>query len=188
MDVFDRALEKVLVFEGGWVDDVRDPGGETYCGISRRANPSWVGWATLDGLRKRGHKPQGQVFPGLSSLVAQRYRLRYWETFRGDDVALVSDDLAVEMFNHAVHCGVGRAVEFLQRGLNVLNDRGRLWPDIAVDGAMGVRTMHALQASLTQKRAGNLVVLVRALYGAFLVGLVEKNPTLEAYHGWWKRV
>tara|TARA_Y100001951_G_C11296045_1_gene275706 strand:+ start:4160 stop:4333 length:174 start_codon:yes stop_codon:yes gene_type:complete len=36
---FDASLEHVLLFEGGYVNDPRDPGGETRFGISKRSYP-----------------------------------------------------------------------------------------------------------------------------------------------------
>jgi len=36
---FNQALKKTLVFEGGYVNDPDDPGGETNFGISKRAYP-----------------------------------------------------------------------------------------------------------------------------------------------------
>ena len=36
---FDVAFEKLIGHEGGYVNDARDPGGETKYGISKRAYP-----------------------------------------------------------------------------------------------------------------------------------------------------
>ncbi len=38
---FQRALEHVLRFEGGYADHPRDPGGATKFGITRRTLASW---------------------------------------------------------------------------------------------------------------------------------------------------
>jgi lysozyme family protein len=47
--IFDRAFDLVIGSEGGYVNDPRDPGGETKFGISKRAYPD-VSIADLDVL------------------------------------------------------------------------------------------------------------------------------------------
>ena len=37
MAYFERAIDKTLAWEGGYVNDPKDPGGETKYGISKRA-------------------------------------------------------------------------------------------------------------------------------------------------------
>ena len=39
MGMFDYFIERVLVHEGGYVNDPRDPGGETKYGIAKRSYP-----------------------------------------------------------------------------------------------------------------------------------------------------
>ena len=39
-DTFDTAVTAVLSYEGGYVNDPNDPGGETNWGISKRAYPN----------------------------------------------------------------------------------------------------------------------------------------------------
>ncbi len=49
---FDQAFERVIGHEGGYVNDPRDPGGETRYGISRRSSGS-SGTASRSGLAMR---------------------------------------------------------------------------------------------------------------------------------------
>ena len=52
---FDQAFERVIGHEGGYVNDPRDPGGETKYGISRRAYPGEdIAGMTLAGWWARG--------------------------------------------------------------------------------------------------------------------------------------
>lgn len=44
---FKEAINKTLKFEGGYVNDPDDSGGETFLGISRVNNKSWKGWKLL---------------------------------------------------------------------------------------------------------------------------------------------
>ena len=49
---FHKALKRTAKYEGGYVNDPADAGGETYKGISRRANPKWDGWQLIDAHKK----------------------------------------------------------------------------------------------------------------------------------------
>ena len=44
---FRLAYKKIEAAEGGYVNDPDDKGGETYKGISRKANPDWNGWINI---------------------------------------------------------------------------------------------------------------------------------------------
>src|SRR2546426_796362 len=48
---FDYALTQLLKVEGGYANDPRDPGGETYKGISRVFWPNWSGWPLIDAAK-----------------------------------------------------------------------------------------------------------------------------------------
>ena len=49
---FNIEFEKLILAEGGYVNDSDDAGGETYLGISRKNNPKWIGWKTIDSIKK----------------------------------------------------------------------------------------------------------------------------------------
>ena len=49
---FDIEFEKLILAEGGYVNDHDDAGGETYLGISRKNNPNWSGWKLIDSIKK----------------------------------------------------------------------------------------------------------------------------------------
>lgn len=49
---FKTAYKKIEAAEGGYCFDPDDAGGETYKGISRRANPNWNGWISIDAIKK----------------------------------------------------------------------------------------------------------------------------------------
>src|SRR5438045_9518054 len=90
---FDQALALVLRFEGGYVNDEQDPGGETKFGISKRAYPN---------LDIRNLTPE---------LAGQIYASDYWGPSGCDRL---TPGMAVVVFDSAVHVGVRRAVAWLQ--------------------------------------------------------------------------
>lgn len=103
---YDKAIAHVLAFEGGYVNDPADPGGETNHGISKRAYP------LLD-------------IKNLSREQAVKiYRDRYWSEVHGDDLP---EPLAIMMMDSAVNCGISRSVRWLQKALGVQVD-GSLGP------------------------------------------------------------
>jgi lysozyme family protein len=103
---FDVCIDRVLAHEGGYVNDSRDPGGETRFGISKRAYPS------LDIKRL------------TREAAAEIYRRDYWRMVRGDDLPL---PVAFQVFDAAVNHGNDRAIRWLQDSAGVTAD-GKFGP------------------------------------------------------------
>lgn len=112
---FEKALELVLKNEGGYVNDPNDNGGETYKGISRRANPQWSGWKIIDGYKKKykDFKKKLDSDNELQKCVKSLYRSNYWNPIKGDD--LVHQDMAEEIFDAAVNFGITKAIKLAQK-------------------------------------------------------------------------
>lgn len=112
---FEKALELVLKNEGGYVNDPNDNGGETYKGISRRANPQWSGWKIIDGYKKKykDFKKKLDSDDELQKCVKSIYRSNYWNPIKGDD--LVHQDMAEEMFDATVNFGITKAIKLAQK-------------------------------------------------------------------------
>ena len=87
--------------EGGYVNDPKDPGGETRYGISKRAFPN----------------------EDIKNLSKERaydlYKEHYWDKVKADDLPYPLNFL---VFDFAVHSGVKRAVQVLQMVLKVTQD------------------------------------------------------------------
>ena len=101
MSSFDRAFALVVGEEGGYVNDVRDPGGETRFGISKRAHP------TVD--------IRNLTLAGAKAI----YKAEYWDTVQGD---ALPPALALILFDFGVNAGVKSAAMMLQRLLGVPAD------------------------------------------------------------------
>ena len=91
-----------------------------------------------------------------------------------------------------MNCGVGVAGRFLQRSLNVLNDRGRLYDDVAVDGLVGANTIGALSSLVAHRGTAEtdrlLAHMCNCLQGARYVELAERREKDERFlHGWMLR-
>lgn len=101
--VFDQAVAFVLQdrIEGGYVNDPRDPGGETNFGISKRVYPK----ININSLTRED--------------AVAIYRRDYWERAGCDDLP---PKLAVAAFDCAVNQGVGIAGRLMQKALKVKAD------------------------------------------------------------------
>ena len=103
---FDTAFETLITHEGGYVNNPRDPGGETKYGISKRSYPA-------------------EDIPNLTLARARFiYKRDFWDTVRGDELPY---DLAYNLFAGAVNSGRGQAVRWLQRAVRVADD-GKFGP------------------------------------------------------------
>jgi lysozyme family protein len=96
---FRKALAFVLPWEGGYVNDPDDPGGETKWGISKKAHP-FEDIALLSPER-----------------AAQIYADEYWTPLGCDGIEF---PLNVAVFDTAVNCGVKRAADWLKRSTNAI--------------------------------------------------------------------
>ena len=122
MSHFLPAFDRTMLLEGGLqlTEIADDNGGQTYAGLSRRANPLWDGWRFID---------RGEVPP--IELVRNAYRVGYWNPIWGDEI---SDQATAEsIYDFAVNAGPKVAIRCAQAVLGV-----------KTDGVMGNVTMAAL--------------------------------------------
>lgn len=107
---FQKSLKPVLVWEGGYVNHPKDPGGPTNKGVTQRV---------YDAYRANSGKPKQTVAKITSVEVEAIYKVQYWDVVKGDQLP-VGVDLAV--FDYAVNSGTGRASRALQKVLGVQQD------------------------------------------------------------------
>lgn len=185
---FDRAILKVLRHEGvefdragqpvpgrtGYVNHPDDHGGETNYGITRKV------------ALENGYAGSMRDIPYTK--VLDIYRRRYWDDLRGDEIP--DQEIAEELFDTGVNCGMRTAKEFLQRTLNVLNVKGTKYPDLVVDGVIGPRTIGALANALAVAPWYRLCILraLDSLQCVRYVELAERNRKFESFVPGWLRV
>lgn len=117
---FKSAYKKIEAAEGGYVFDPDDAGGETYKGISRKANSNWNGWISIDAIKKAHPTTFKGILkktPELEKKVQDLYKDKYWDCFELDDVP--SQLVAEQMFDTAVNQGQTAAIKFAQRVLDL---------------------------------------------------------------------
>ena len=118
MAKFDIEFNKLILSEGGYVDDPNDSGGETYLGISRKNNPKWIGWEVIDDEKKKGLKnitARLKKDKALTNSAKLLYKQNYWDVLELDDVP--SQTIAHELFDTCVNCGKATAIRIAQQVL-----------------------------------------------------------------------
>ena len=147
--------------EGGYANDPKDKGKETYCGISRVAFPNWKGWSFID--RQPQPVRHNAKFSYLKIAVEQFYRAEFWLKL---SCGFMQQDLANQLFDFAVNSGKSRAAKSLQ---TVLNKRGAF---LKVDGLIGAKTI----AALNRFDSGEIAKALFIERENFINKLIVKQP------------
>ena len=160
----------VIAIEGGYVNDRRDPGGETNMGITKRV-------AVENGYTGPMRSLPREV---AESIYYDRYLMQ------PGYAALIPVDAAVteELFDTTVNMGPARPGRWLQESINA-----RCGTKLAVDGRVGPGTVAAYTACQGKIGASKLCLDTldgldarqRAEYGR----LVRVNSSLKAFHRGW---
>lgn len=98
---FNFAIERVLKVEGGYVNDPKDPGGETQWGISKRSYPN----VDIKALTRDGAKAI--------------YLSDFWLRVHAD---AMPDVISYQALDFAVNSGIETAVRKLQAAAGVADD------------------------------------------------------------------
>lgn len=164
------------VSKTGYTDHPDDPGRETNFGI-KRGTAIQAGYCA--------NSPMSEM---SLTFAGNTYRRLFWNPIMGDE--LPDQDIAYELFDTAVNCGLGTAIKFLQRTLNILNEKATLWPDIVADGWMGSGTMTALKAALASRPWMKLCILrtMDNMQGTRYIMLAEGNEKFESFYPGWIRL
>jgi lysozyme family protein len=157
---FDDALRFTLHWEGGEVNDPRDPGGHTKFGISKRQFPDLdIGALTLED-------------------ASDIYCEKYWDPIWGDELP---PSVAIAVFDFAVHSGVHRASFELQRAIGA--DRDGVVGPKTIDAANAYGDgPAALALSIVMQRTRFLARLAKARsQWAFVEGWMARCVALVGY-------
>lgn len=96
---FDKAFDRLISHEGGYVNDPRDPGGETNWGISKRSYPN------LD-IKNMTREQAKEI-----------YRADFWNVLGEAHPAI-----KFQVFDFAVNSGISTAIRKLQAAIGVADD------------------------------------------------------------------
>lgn len=120
---FDIAFAKLIGHEGGYTHNLKDPGGETKFGISKRSYPALdIADLTLDDAKAI-------------------YKRDFWDRAQCDRL---HPDLAFQVFDGAVNSGIGNSIRWLQEAAGVAVD--------GVVGPLTVRKVGDMEPSIIVAR------------------------------------
>lgn len=161
-DFFPAAFAATLDYEGSYVDDPADPGGETKWGISKRSYPDLcIASLTVEDAK-------------------QIYRRDYWN--RLGLGKLNSECIAGEIFDTAVNAGRGTAAKIAQRALNYLGE------NLLEDGVCGSLTIAALNKWISKDERALFVCLNGFQFIHYHTITQRKNCLKRFARGWTKRI
>lgn len=170
----EQMIDELIGREGRYSNNPADAGGETMWGI------------TIAVARKYGYAGPMCFLPREKAI--EIYRQRYFVEPGFDQVYALSQSVAEELFDTGVNMGTSVPGPWLQRLLNVLNQEGKTYQDIAVDGKIGPATIKALRAYLNARGTAGEKVLLRGLnclQGARYLEITENRQANESFfYGW----
>lgn len=119
MAIFREFWARIIKHEGGYVNNPKDPGGETMYGVTKRV------------ARAHGYTGSMRNLPlATAEAIAEK---SYWDAIQGDKLpAAVAWQVVDAAYNH----GNRQAVKFLQRAIGASDD-----------GIIGPRTLAAVEAT-----------------------------------------
>ena len=159
-DVFEKSFLFILKWEGGYVNDPNDPGGETKYGISKKAYPNLdIKRLTIDDAK-------------------EIYYQDYWLKASCDIIEQYSGKIAFFHFNASVNLGIKRAIKILQKSIT------RQGYSLLIDGIIGNQTLSFLKSSNAEWLYDTYCTYISTYY----VKLVQQRPKLKIYlRGWLNR-
>lgn len=173
MAEFIIAYSNTAKWEGGYVNDPDDKGGETYAGISRKNWPNWEGWKIIDRYKEKASIPKGHVFDTqfIYVEVQEFYRTNFWGKIKGDQIN--NQAIANILYDQFVNSGY-RAVEAMQKVVGV-----------KADGLIGPATLSAINGGCQE----NIFNKFKALREKFYRDIVARNPSQSKFlNGWLNRL
>ncbi len=169
--------------EGGYSNDPKDGGGETWKGIARNKNPHWNGWPIVD-KTKASLPPNTSINEALNiqtqlePLVISFYKTGYWNCLYLDNVNC--QQIANQLFDISVNNGSGTAAKFLQQSINMLRT-----DSLVVDCKVGPLTINVLN-SLTAEEVYNKINLLRSAYYEDIIAADSSQSIYK--HSWISRI
>jgi lysozyme family protein len=158
---FEKALNRILKHEGGFVNDPLDSGGMTNLGVTKRVWEEFVGHPVSE-ADMRALTPE---------IIAPMYKMKYWNSSHCE---VLPKGLDYVVFDFAVNAGTGRSVKTLQQAIGCV-----------ADGVIGPKTM----AAINDAEPKNLIAKFSDARADFYQGIVARKPDQARFiKGWLNRV
>jgi len=169
MALFPPAIANTELWEGGYVNNPLDSGGETYRGISRNNWGAWEGWMRIDLAKCLANFPKSlDTNSILQGMVVSFYQTNFW--VYGEIDAQV---IANKIFDLAVNVGKVHANKIAQIAV-----------DVDPDGFFGPQTIIAINST----SSGSLLPKIISAAEEYHKAIVESHPQDAIFlKGWLRR-
>ncbi len=160
---FNYAVSVVFKHEGGFSDDIDDPGGATRYGISLRYLKSEGididddGDVDSDDIRKLSLQKASDI-----------YRKNWWLKHRFNEIHDLN--LATKLFDLSVNMGARQAIKLAQRCVGVKDD--------GIMGSITLKKLNSLDAD-------DVMNCLRKKAFQFYCDLIDKKPVFNKYRNGW---
>lgn len=165
-----HALAFLLEHEGGYSNQILDPGGKTNFGITQ---------AELSRVWQKLNLP-----PDVKNLseedVEKYYKIEWWDKYHLE--AINSYLIAAKIFDLIVNMGSHQGIKIAQQACNYCGQ------DLVEDGVLGSKTIAAINELSYHKSDKELMQEIIYYQTEFYLDLVDKNPDLDIFlQGWLNR-
>ena len=177
---FDIIYEKLIKFEGGYSNDPKDSGGETYKGITRKNYPNNPIWDAID-----AHKNEYNFMPWLETSEALEKEVYnfYFKMYKENNIDKLHDfNLKEKLFSSIVNMGKVKASVILQQSFNILKNSKIL----DEDGIIGTDSIKKIN-SLKGKAKEDLMMFYKAELYVFYRTLSINRPKDKRFLKGWAR-
>lgn len=178
-----KKFEPILLQnEGGWCNKIKDSGGETWEGISRKNYPKWLGWPIVDRIKAQVSFPSAgwsrqqvraldlalHADPELNKLVDAFYKCEEWNVYHAD--LIQNQSIANFLVDWGVNAGIPVPIKHAQQILGV-----------AVDGRSGPNTV----AAINEAPGNALFLKLQEARRQFYLDVVNAHPEDKEFLSDW---
>jgi lysozyme family protein len=155
---FLKAFEYLMYHKGGYSNNLKDAGGETKFGISKRSYPH------LD------------IKNLTQNQARQIYFVDFWMKSKCEDIT--DENIAIKLFDLAVHAGIPQAIKLIQRALRAAGAH------VAEDGIIGPATL----AAINKSDPTDLLAALKSEAAGYYRLIASANPSQKRFiEGWLSR-
>lgn len=170
----EAVIDGVIGREGRYSNNAADAGGETMWGI------------TIGTARRNGYTGPMRSMPRETAVAIYRAEFVVGPGYAA--IMPISAAIAEKLVDIGVNCGPAVGSMALQRILSALNNGGKDYPDLQLDGNAGERSRSALTIFLKKRGKegeARLLNALRFVQGERYLDITEKRPANEEFfYGW----
>ena len=167
MATFQDAIPIVLKNEGGYVDNINDPGGSTNFGISTRFLLSEPSIGITDAKL---------LTVAQASAIYEKY---FWDFYKYDNI--IDQTVATKIFDLNVNMGANTIHKIVQTVLNA-----QFWCKLVVDGNLGPQSIAAINSVNTITTQQTLINGISDGAWAHYEAIIAANPKEAQFADGWK--